>query len=58
MELPRAVHILLRAARRMALSLGLAQLLGASVCSALTLGMPLAARVFGSILLILVMINV
>ena len=44
--------------RRMALSLGLALLLGASVCSALALGVPLAVRVFGSILLILVMINV
>ena len=44
--------------RRVALALGLALLVGATATSAVALGVPLAVRVFGSILLTLVMINV
>ena len=44
--------------RRVALALGLALLIGATACSVVTLGVPFAARVFSSILLTLVMINV
>ena len=44
--------------RRVALVLGLALLVGATATSAVALGVPLAVRVFCSILLTLVMINV
>ena len=44
--------------RRVAMALGLALLVGVTASSVVALGVPLAARVFGSMLLTLAMINV